>query len=180
MREIDYKQLELLILDCDGVLTDGRIYLTSSGEEMKVFHVRDGSGMKYWKRAGKRIGIITGRGSQVVATRGKELGVDRIRMNVKRKLPAYVEILAEMDCQPHQVAVVGDDLTDLPMMHRCGFAACPSDAVGEVRRDADYVSHLPGGRGCVREIVEYILKQAGDWEGILDRYYNAQEGESPK
>jgi YrbI family 3-deoxy-D-manno-octulosonate 8-phosphate phosphatase len=175
MREIEYNKIQALVLDCDGVLTDGRIYMTTRGEEMKVFHVRDGSGMKYWKRAGHRMAIITGRGSPVVSTRAEELGVDLVRLNEKKKLPAFVEVLAQWDLQPQEVAVIGDDLTDLPMMRRCGFAACPADAVGEIRRQADYVAHTAGGQGCVREILEYILKQAGHWDRILSRYVENPE-----
>jgi 3-deoxy-D-manno-octulosonate 8-phosphate phosphatase (KDO 8-P phosphatase) len=176
MREIDYDQLELLVVDCDGVLTDGRIYLTQRGEEMKVFHVRDGSGMKYWARAGKRTAIITGRNSPVVQVRAEELGVAVVRRNVKRKLPAYAEVLAQLGVEPHQAVVIGDDLTDLPMLQRCGLAACPADAVGEVRNQADYVCRLPGGQGCVREVIELVLKHSGLWDGIMSRYRQGETG----
>jgi 3-deoxy-D-manno-octulosonate 8-phosphate phosphatase (KDO 8-P phosphatase) len=170
MVESDPARIDLLVLDVDGVLTDGRIVLTPSGEEIKAFHVRDGSGMKYWKRAGKKLALVTGRSSPAVALRAKELDVDALRVGAKNKLPAYEEVLAELNVPAERAAVVGDDLPDLPMMWRCGFPVAVADAVEDVRRAAAYVTRLPGGAGCVREVIELILKKAGLWEGILARY----------
>ena len=175
MAEIDRARIELLVLDVDGVLTDGRITLTPTGEEIKTFHVRDGSGMKYWKRAGRKLAIISGRGSQAVAHRAKELEVDTIRLNAKDKLSAYEDVLAELGVSSECTAVVGDDLTDLPMMRRCGFPVAAADAAEEVRRAAAYVTRLAGGAGCVREVVELLLKTAGLWDGVLARYLGGAE-----
>jgi len=166
--------IELLVLDVDGVLTDGRIILTSSGQEIKQFSAKDGAGMKYWKRAGKKLALISGRGSEPVMWRAEELGVDAVRLGAKDKLPAYREILAELAVGDERTAAIGDDLTDLPVLRRCGFPVAVADAAEEVRAVAAYVTNLPGGAGCVRETIEMILKAAGLWETILARYLSAQ------
>lgn len=176
MAEIDYARIALLVLDVDGVLTDGRIVLTAAGEEIKAFHARDGAGMKYFKRAGGKLAIISGRGSPAVLRRAEELGVDAVRLNAKRKLPVYREVLAELGMTADRTAVVGDDLTDLPLLRHCALPIAPADAVAEVRAAAAYVTAARGGAGCVREVVERILKKAGTWEGILARYLPAEEG----
>jgi 3-deoxy-D-manno-octulosonate 8-phosphate phosphatase (KDO 8-P phosphatase) len=167
-------RIELLVLDVDGVLTDGRITLSESGQEIKSFHAKDGAGMKYWKRVGKKLAIISGRGSPVIAHRANELGVDVLRIGAKDKLPVYREILAELGVSDEQVAVVGDDLTDLPILRQCGFPVAPADAVDEVKAAATYVTRLPGGAGCVREIIELILKHTGRWAEIMARYLPAR------
>ncbi|MBN1942631.1 MAG: HAD hydrolase family protein [Phycisphaerae bacterium] len=176
MSEIDYKKIRLLVLDVDGVMTDGRIILSASGEETKAFCVKDGSGMKFWKRLGGSLAIITGRESAVVSHRAAELGVDEIRQNRKDKLPALEEVFSALGVGPEATAVVGDDLPDLPMMRRCAFSACPADAVDEVRRQADFVCQAVGGRGVVREVVEHILKRAGTWSKVMERYRPNGEG----
>lgn len=170
MGGIDYSKINLLVLDVDGVLSDGKIVLTPSGEEIKSFHVRDGSGMKYWRRAGKKLAVISGRSSAAVSLRAKELGVDAVRLGAKDKLPAYQEVLAELGASPAETAVMGDDLPDLPIMRRCALAIAPADAVDEVRAAAAHVTKLAGGQGCVREVVELILKSAKLWDGIMSRY----------
>ena len=170
MGEIDYSRIELLVLDVDGVLTDGRIVLTPAGEEIKAFHVRDGAGMKYFKRAGGRLAIITGRGSPAVEARAAELDVDAVRLNAKIKLPAYEEVLAELGMSEQQTAVVGDDLTDLPLLRRCALPVAVGDAAAEVREAAAHVTRASGGAGAVREVVELILKRSGRWERIMARY----------
>jgi 3-deoxy-D-manno-octulosonate 8-phosphate phosphatase (KDO 8-P phosphatase) len=174
MREIDYARLELLVLDVDGVLTDGRIILTPSGEEIKAFHARDGAGMKYWRRAGGKLAILSGRASPVVRLRAEELGADAVRLDAKLKLPVYEELLAELGVGPDRTAVMGDDLTDLPLLRRSAFAVAPADAVEEVRAAADYVARAAGGQGCVREVIELILKRAGKWDQVLARYLPAE------
>jgi len=178
MGETDYASIDTLVLDVDGVLTDGRITLTAGGEEIKSFHVRDESGMKYWKRAGGKLAIVSGRGARAVVHRAKELDVDAVRLNVKDKLPVFEELLAELGTTPERAAVMGDDLTDVPMLRRCGFSAVPADATREVREIADYVAETPGGQGCVREVVERILKRAGRWQAILSRYFPS--GQEPR
>ncbi len=162
--------IELLILDVDGVLTDGRIILDADGREAKCFCVLDGAGMKYFQRVGKRIAIITGRESPAVAHRAAELGVKIVIQGAKDKLPAYESVLTELKLTDEQTAVMGDDLPDLPMMRRCGFAIAPANAVEEVRRIAAVVTEKSGGQGAVRQAIEYILKHTGQWDSILQRY----------
>jgi len=175
MSAIDYAKIELLVLDVDGVLTDGGITLTEDGQEIKTFHVRDGSGMKYWQRAGRKLAMISGRGSPAVLARAEELGVQAVRLNAKDKLPALEEVLADLGVLAERTAVVGDDLPDLPMMRHCGFAAAVADAVDEVRRAAAYVTVRPGGAGAVREVIELILRGSGDWDKIMARYLPGEE-----
>jgi len=170
MGEIDYAKIELLVLDVDGVLTDGRVTLTPAGDEIKSFHVRDGAGMKYWRRLGRKLAIISGRGSPAVRLRAQELGVEVVRLNEKNKLPAYQDVLEELGLLPAQTAAIGDDLTDLAVMRHCALSAATADAVAEVREAADYVTERPGGRGAVREVIEMILRRAGLWRTILQRY----------
>jgi 3-deoxy-D-manno-octulosonate 8-phosphate phosphatase (KDO 8-P phosphatase) len=176
MGEVDYGRIELLVLDVDGVLTDGRITLTGEGDEIKNFHVRDGAGMKYWKRAGGKLALITGRGCPAVTRRAKELDVDVVRMHAKNKLPVLREILDEIGIGPGAAAVMADDLTDIPLMRHCGFSAAVADAVDEVRRRASYVTAACGGCGAVRELIELILKRSGRWDAIMARYIG-DEGE---
>ena len=175
MPETDFRRLKLLVLDVDGVLTDGSIILSPDGQELKTFNTKDGAGIKYWTRAGGKVALISGRGSPAVQLRADELGVHAVRLNAKNKLPVYREVLDELGAGPEEAVVMGDDLPDLPVMRSCGFAACPADAVGEVRRVADYIATLRGGRGCVREVVELILKRSGRWDGIMSRYLPAED-----
>ena len=175
MAKTDLKDIALLVLDVDGVLTDGRIVLDEAGREIKAFHVRDGSGMKYWKRAGGRLALISGRGSPAVQRRAEELDVDAVRLDARDKLPAFESVLAQLGATAEQAAVVGDDLPDLPMMCRAGFAVAVADAVEEVRAAADHVTAAAGGAGCVREIIELILKETGRWQTILARYLPTDE-----
>ena len=179
MNEIDYAKIDLLVLDVDGVMTDGGVTLTGGGDEIKTFHVRDGSGMKYWKRAGGRIAMLTGRESPAVRLRAEELGVDALRMGAKDKLPVYLDILKELGAEEGRAAVVGDDLPDLPLLRRCAFPAAVADAVEEVRQAAAYVTAARGGAGAVREVVELLLRRAGKWQGILARYLDTG-GTPPK
>ncbi|MHC4561271.1 MAG: KdsC family phosphatase [Planctomycetota bacterium] len=170
MAAVDYERLELLVLDVDGVLTDGRIILDPDGRETKMFNVRDGSGLRHWKRSGRKLAIISGRGSPAIEHRARELDVDAVRLNAKTKLPVYRQVLAELGVSPEQTAVMGDDLTDLPMMRHCGLAIAPAGAAEEVVEAADLVTDLPGGAGCVREVTNLILRKAGDWSAIMARY----------
>lgn len=179
MPEIDFNAIRLLVLDVDGVMTDGGIILTDSGEQAKCFHVRDGSGMKYWRRGGGKLAMISGRGGQVIWRRAKELDVDAVRTDALDKLPAYQEVLKELGFAPEQTAVMGDDLPDLPLLQRCGLPIATADAAEEVRREALYVTQARGGRGAVREAIELIMKKTGKWDEILSRY-RRPPGEAPR
>ena len=175
MREVDWGKIQLLVLDVDGVMTDGSIILAPNGDEIKSFHVRDGSGIKYWYRVGKQAAIITGRGGQAVLQRARELSIETVRLDAKRKLPVYRQVLADLGLTPQQTAVIGDDLTDLPMLMECAFAVCVPEAPEEVRQRVDYITQTPGGRGAVREVIELLLRRAGLWERILQRYLDPEQ-----
>ncbi len=162
--------IELLVLDVDGVLTDGGIILDSAGVELKRFCALDGAGIKYFQRVGKTVAILSGRTSEAVTARAAELGVGLVRQGAKVKLPVYREILAELGLDEKQAAVMGDDLPDLPMMRHCGLAIAPANAVRDVRAAAGLVTRAAGGDGAVREAVEAILKAAGLWQQIMRRY----------
>jgi 3-deoxy-D-manno-octulosonate 8-phosphate phosphatase (KDO 8-P phosphatase) len=173
MTEIDYSKIDLLVLDVDGVMTDGGITLTPAGEEIKTFHARDGAGMKYWRRSGGKIALITGRASPAVERRAEELEVDALRLGIKNKLPVYLEVLSALGASEDRTVVVGDDLPDLPMLLRCALPVAVADAVEEVRSAAAYVTATRGGKGAVREVIEHVLRRAGKWEAILARYRGA-------
>jgi 3-deoxy-D-manno-octulosonate 8-phosphate phosphatase (KDO 8-P phosphatase) len=162
--------IRMLVLDVDGVLTDGRIIIDDRGVEQKQFDVRDGTGVKYWRRAGFASAIITGRQSEVVVRRAAELGITDVRQGALNKLAAYEALLAECGLTDAEVAAIGDDLPDLPILRRAAFSAAVADAVPEVRRAALYVTAQPGGRGAVREVIEKLLRLKGVWPEILARY----------
>jgi len=164
------RAVRLLLLDVDGVLTDGRIIINDRGEETKAFNVRDGHGLKMLQRAGVRIGIITGRHSRVVAHRMRELGIDLVVQGAKNKLEPFQQILAELSIAPEQTAYVGDDIVDLPILTRVGFSATPADGCEDVRERVDFVSRFAGGQGAVREICELLLKSKGEWERLTAKY----------
>ena len=167
------QRIKLLLLDVDGVMTDGQIVYDSQGIESKAFDVKDGHGLKLLQRAGIEVGIITGRQSTVVQRRAQELGIELVYQNAKNKLKPFLEILEQLDMKSEQVAYVGDDVVDLPILIRVGFAATVADAVDDVKAHVDYITNRPGGRGAVREICDLILKQTGRWEEQTDRYFNA-------
>ncbi|HLJ96537.1 MAG TPA: HAD hydrolase family protein [Gemmataceae bacterium] len=155
--------IELLLLDVDGVLTDGGIIYGDDGREWKVFHVRDGSGLKLWHLAGKRSAVISGRSSTVVDVRAAELGVSLVLQGAADKRPAYQRVLTEMGVRSEQVCYIADDVPDLPILRDCGLAVAVADACPEVRSAADYITLTPGGRGAVRETVELILRCQNRW-----------------
>ena len=164
-------KIRLLLLDVDGVMTDGRIVFDDHGGETKAFDVKDGHGLKLLQRAGIRIGIITGRQSPVVARRAAELGIELLYQGAKDKLVPFRDILQRTGLHPEAVAYVGDDLVDLPILRRVGFAATVIDAHEEVKPHVHYVTELPGGRGAVREICDLLLKESGRWESVTSRYF---------
>ena len=159
--------VRLLVLDVDGVLTEGGVVYGTGGLEVKRFHVRDGSGLKAWRRAGRRSAFLTGRSSPVVDLRAVELGVDFVFQGASDKLPAYRRLLEEAALPPSAVCYVGDDLPDLPPMRECGLAAAVADGCREARAAAHYVTRAPGGGGAVREVIELILRCQGAWERIV-------------
>ena len=164
-------KIKLLLLDVDGVLTDGRIIYDNNGVESKAFHVRDGHGLKLVQRAGIEVGIITGRSSRVVEQRAAELGISLLYQGAKNKLEPYRQILADRDLCDEQVAYVGDDVVDLPILRRVGFACTVADGVSDIKPYVDYVASLPGGAGAVREICDLLLRRSGRWDEVCGRYF---------
>jgi 3-deoxy-D-manno-octulosonate 8-phosphate phosphatase (KDO 8-P phosphatase) len=164
-------KIRLLLLDVDGVMTDGRIVYDNHGVETKAFDVKDGHGLKLLRRAGIRIGIITGRQSEVVRFRALELGIEILYQGAKDKLVPYREVLETLGLSDEEVAYVGDDIVDLPILRRVGFAATVADAADEVKPLVHYVTARPGGRGAVREVCDLILKRTGAWQGVAARYF---------
>ncbi len=168
-------KIKLLLLDVDGVLTDGRIIYDSHGNELKAFDVKDGHGLKMLQRAGITIGIITGRSSAVVGRRAAELGIEILYQGALQKLEPYLEILSTQGLIDEQVAYVGDDIIDLPILRRVGFSATVSDAVPDVLPLVDYVASRPGGRGAVREVCDLLLRASGQWDDLTGRYFRANQ-----
>lgn len=150
--------IKVLIMDCDGTLTDGKIYMSESGELFKAFDIKDGYGIhNILPKYGIIPVIITGRSSKILENRCAELGITQLYQNVSDKIYAANEILAELGYTFSECAYIGDDLNDLEIMKKCGLSGCPADSVKEIRDTADYVCDLNGGNGAVREFIEYIV-----------------------
>jgi len=164
------RRIKLLLMDCDGVLTDGRLWLTSDGDEQKAFHARDGQGISLLHRAGLRTGIITGRTSSAVDRRAQDLKMSYVRQYAKDKIKALDEILADAGVARDECAYIGDDVADIPVMRRVGFAVAVSDAVEETKQAAHYLTELKGGQGAVREACDLILKAQGRWDELMERF----------
>ena len=160
----------LLLFDVDGVLTDGQILLHPDGSESKQFHVRDGTGIVWAQRAGLLLGLLSARTSPVTAQRAAQLAIPIVVQGTINKLDAYEEILREHRLTDTEVAFMGDDLLDLPVLSRAGLSAAPADAVQEVRARVDWVSRAPAGHGAVRELVELVLRAQGKWDAIVRTY----------
>ncbi len=165
------RKIRLLLLDVDGVMTDGRIVYDNNGIETKAFDVKDGHGLKLLQRAGVRVGIITGRRSRVVDLRAEELGIDILYQGCKNKLVPYAEIRQDLGLKDDEIAYVGDDLVDLPILRLVGFAATVADAVADIKPHVHYVTDRSGGRGAVREVCDLLLKQTGAWAEVTTRYF---------
>jgi len=156
--------IQLILSDVDGVMTDGRIIYDNAGIETKVFNVRDGLGIKLWQKSGFAFGIVTSRTSQIVRLRAAELGVTHVRQGFDEKLPAALDVMLQLGVEPAKVCYIGDDLPDLAVMRCVGLAVAPADACTDVRRVAKWVMRNAGGEGCVRELIERLLKAKSRWE----------------
>lgn len=168
--ELAARQIELILSDVDGVLTDGGIFFDNQGIESKKFHVRDGLGIRLWRKAGYRFGILTSRNSHIVKVRAAELGIDIVRQGFEDKLGKAFEVIQQCGLQPQQVCFIGDDLPDVPVMKRVGLGVAVADAPREVRESAHYVTRLGGGCGAVRELVELLLKNKQQWDDLIQKY----------
>jgi 3-deoxy-D-manno-octulosonate 8-phosphate phosphatase (KDO 8-P phosphatase) len=161
------RSIELLVADVDGVLTDGVIALNDQGVETKHFSVRDGMAYTLWHRAGKQAAILSGRRAAVVEQRAAELKIAHVLQGHEHKAAPLRTLIEWLGFSPRQVCFVGDDLADLPALHAVGLAACPADAVAEVKEASQLVTQALGGRGAVREVVEVILKSQGMWGQLV-------------
>ena len=163
-------RVKLLLMDCDGVLTDGRIWILESGEDQKAFNTKDGLGLDLLHRAGLRSGIISGRQSSAVQRRAESLGMSYLRQGCENKLSAFEEILNAAGVDRSEVAFIGDDLNDVPLMRRSELAVAVADAVSEAQQFAHFVTKARGGNGAVRETVELILKAQNRWADLVTSY----------
>jgi 3-deoxy-D-manno-octulosonate 8-phosphate phosphatase (KDO 8-P phosphatase) len=163
-------RIKLLLMDCDGVLTDGRIWIFENGEEQKGFHTRDGLGIDLLHRAGLRSGIISGRTSTAVETRARTLGMSFVVQGHENKVQAFAGVLEQAGVTDAEVAYIGDDLNDIPLMMKSGLGVAVADAAPETRERARYVTNAAGGFGAVREVVELILKSQGRWDDLIKGY----------
>lgn len=157
------RRLRLVLSDVDGVMTDGTVLVLPDGGEAKAFHIRDGLGIVLAQRAGLKVGLLSGRSSDAVARRAQELGIALVRQGVADKREALRAILAAEGLAAHEVAYMGDDVNDVAVMEQVGLSAAPADAPFEVRAAAFMVTERPGGRGCLREFLEAILRARGAW-----------------
>ncbi len=155
--------IELLVLDVDGVLTDGHIVNGPDGEVCKFFHSQDGYAIKLYQRCGGTVALVTGRDGEVIRYRAAELGVEQVHTGVSDKLAVFESVLTDVGCAPASAAYVGDDLPDLGPMGRCGFAVAVANAVPAVKRVAEYVTRRRGGEGAVAEVIELILRKRNRW-----------------
>jgi 3-deoxy-D-manno-octulosonate 8-phosphate phosphatase (KDO 8-P phosphatase) len=160
-------RIRLLILDVDGVLTNGSLYFGPKDELFKVFHVRDGHGIKMAQLGGIEVAFLSGRRSDAAFSRAKELGVTRYFEGLRDKVPVLEELCRALSLSPENLAAVGDELVDLPLFHRVGLAVAVADAVPEVKAAAHWVTLSPGGQGAVREVTDLLLKATGAWEKLL-------------
>jgi YrbI family 3-deoxy-D-manno-octulosonate 8-phosphate phosphatase len=167
-------KIELILSDVDGVMTDGGINILDDGRQFVKFHIRDGMGVRLWREAGKRFGIVTGRNLEAIRRRAADLWLDIVRLGIDDKLPAVDELAAELGVTRDQVCYIGDDLLDLETIRAVGLGVAVADAVEDVRRAATYTTSVPGGHAAVREVIELILKNTGRWDDVMKCYGGKQ------
>ena len=166
------KDIKFLVLDVDGTLTDGKIYVDDKDNSFKAFNVKDGFALVNWLKLGGEVAILTGKKSNIVERRAKELGIKYIIQGSKNKKQDLKNLLKELNITFENVAYMGDDLNDLDVMKSVGFSACPKDSVQEVLEITNFISSKNGGDGAVREFLEHIMKKNGMWKKILEKYSN--------
>ncbi len=163
-------KVKLILLDVDGVLTDGAVVIYADGSESKRFHIRDGIALVWAQRAGITVGLLSARHSATTAQRAAQLGITLVHQGVHSKISTYDQIVGDMVLSDDEVAYMGDDIVDLAVLERVGLSAAPSNAVAEVRAKVDFISVCSGGDGAVRELVELILRAQGHWDPLLAAY----------
>ncbi len=168
------RKIKIVLLDVDGVLTDGRFFYSDDGREFKSFDVKDGFAIRMAGLLGLKFAIITGKMSPIVERRGRELGVEEIHQGYFNKIEVYEDIKLRNGYSDDECAFIGDDLFDLGVLSKAGFSACPADAVEEVKSSVDFISQNPGGRGAVRELIELIMNAQEVWEPAVERFKNGE------
>lgn len=171
MVEEKAKKVKLLIMDVDGVLTDGRIIYSNSGDQLKFFDVTDGMGLSLFFHAGLKTAILTAKSSNIVAGRSKDMHIDKVYQDALRKGEIFKKILVDFKVSPEEVCYIGDDVVDIPVLKNVGLAVSVPNAVPEVKKEAHYITKRKGGRGAVREVIDLILKSQNKWDEVMKRYY---------
>jgi 3-deoxy-D-manno-octulosonate 8-phosphate phosphatase (KDO 8-P phosphatase) len=169
-KDMDFKEIKILAMDVDGVLTDGTLIINPNGSESKFFNVLDGHGLRMWQRAGLKVALVSGRASEPTKRRAEQLEIEYVFQDCHYKLPVVEQLLDQLNLSLANMAFIGDDLTDMPVIRYAGFGIAVANAVDEVKQCADYVTTRPGGSGAVREVIEYILKNSGRWQELMKRY----------
>ncbi len=159
--------IRLLVLDVDGVLTDGTIWMDDAGVQGRGFHIRDGLGITMWKAVGRQVGILTSKRSEAVAARARMLGIELLEQGAEDKLPGFQRMLSATGVSADETAYIGDDLLDAVVMRRAGYPIAVGDAAAEIRQIARFVTTAPGGRGAVREAIEHLLQRDNQWEAAI-------------
>ncbi len=168
--KINLSDIQLLVLDVDGVLTDGTVTINADGSEAKSFNILDGHGIRMWQRAGLKTAFLSGRYSEPTAVRAGHFEIEYVFQDCHVKLPFLEELVEQLGLSPRNIAYIGDDLTDMPPIRYAGFGVAVANAVDEVKDCADFVTTRPGGSGAVREVIEHILKSTGQWKDLMKRY----------
>jgi len=169
-RLYDPAAVRLLILDVDGVMTDGRIWMDETGNRMRGFCVQDGTAIRLWQRAGLAVGVVTAKTSEAVARRVKDLDITLFVYGNENKLVGFERVVKDAGCSPREVCYVGDDVLDLAPMRRCGYPIAVANAVPAVKTEAAYVTARSGGEGAIHEVVEHLLRASGRWDAALKTY----------
>lgn len=164
------EDIRILILDVDGVLTDGSLIINDDGSESKIFNSLDGHGIRLWRRTGGKVAFLSGRECRATKKQAENLQADCCIQKAINKMPHFQEILDTFSLKPHQAAYVGDDVMDILPIKKAGFGVAVANAVEEVKRHADLVTQKQGGRGAVREVIEHILKNTGKWNELMEKY----------
>lgn len=166
------KKIKLIVLDVDGTLTDGKLYIDNAGEEIKAFNVKDGMSIAQGIKYGMKFAIITGKESEIVRRRAKELGIEEVHQKISNKIKVLDEILKKNQITYEETAYMGDDINDIPAIMKAGLTGAPYDSSPDIINLVDFRTPAKGGKGAVREFVEYILREQGIWDKILDDYRN--------
>jgi 3-deoxy-D-manno-octulosonate 8-phosphate phosphatase (KDO 8-P phosphatase) len=169
-KEPNLADVKLLVMDVDGVLTDGGVIIHQDGSESKRFNVLDGHGIRMWHRAGFKSAVISGRKTEATKLRAEQLGITYVFQECFDKVPVFEKLLKQSGFSANEAVYIGDDVLDLPVMKRAGFAVAVGNAVDEVKQNAHYVTSRCGGDGAVREMIEYILKKTGRWKELMQKY----------